>query len=131
MLPQSEIIKLFEEIMNFRPEVQESIGHYVYALLDPRNGKIFYIGRGVKNRIFDHNLEALKKYNEIASDEAENQELKEGEGKKIERINQIRKEGFEVIHLIHRYIPFGKNYNRTEEEAKAIAKEVESALIDA
>ena len=43
----------------------------------------------------------------------------------------IKNSGNEVIHLIHRYIPFGKDSSYTEDEAKKIAFEVESALIDA
>ena len=33
---------------------------YVYALKDPRDGKIFYAGQGSKNRVFDHFQEAKK-----------------------------------------------------------------------
>lgn len=34
------------------------LGKYVYALRDPRDGKIFYIGQGENNRIFDHFVES-------------------------------------------------------------------------
>ena len=32
----------------------EKLGNYVYALRDPRDGKVFYIGQGKGNRLFDH-----------------------------------------------------------------------------
>lgn len=32
--------------------------HYVYGLIDPRNKKIFYIGMGTGNRVFDHEKES-------------------------------------------------------------------------
>jgi hypothetical protein len=32
----------------------KKIGFYVYALQDPSTGTIFYVGKGVKNRWFDH-----------------------------------------------------------------------------
>jgi hypothetical protein len=34
------------------------LGKYVYALKDPRDGKVFYIGQGENDRIFDHFFEA-------------------------------------------------------------------------
>jgi len=36
----------------------EKLGKYVYALRDPRDGKIFYVGQGIRNRLFDHFKEA-------------------------------------------------------------------------
>ena len=40
--------------MSLPKEVQKRLGHYVYALIDPRDEKIFYVGKGVNNRAFDH-----------------------------------------------------------------------------
>ena len=43
----------------FSKGVSEQLDHYVYLLIDPRNGQTFYIGPGQKNRIFVHVNEEL------------------------------------------------------------------------
>lgn len=43
----------------FSNNVLMHLGHYVYALVDPFDGKIFYIGKGQENRVFDHAKAAL------------------------------------------------------------------------
>jgi len=40
--------------MSLPKEVQKKLGYYVYALVDPRDDKIFYVGKGTNNRAFDH-----------------------------------------------------------------------------
>jgi hypothetical protein len=37
---------------------KERLGKYVYALRDPRNGNIFYVGQGINDRVFEHFNEA-------------------------------------------------------------------------
>lgn len=37
---------------------KQSLGKYIYALRDPRDKKIFYIGQGLNNRVFSHLEEA-------------------------------------------------------------------------
>lgn len=44
----------------FSEAVCEKIGYYVYVLIDPRDSKIFYIGKGKGNRIFSHITCALE-----------------------------------------------------------------------
>lgn len=41
-------------IMEIPPEVQQRLGYYVYQLIDPTNGKVFYIGKGKGDRVLSH-----------------------------------------------------------------------------
>lgn len=90
--------------MEFPQSVIERIGTYVYILKDPRNSEVFYVGKGIGNRVFSHA-------------NAASHDLTETE--KISRINEIRKDGREVQYEIIRH-------GLTEDQAV----EVESALID-
>ena len=91
----------------FSPYVVEQISWYVYALQDPRDRKIFYIGKGKGNRVFAHAIDARAEgLSEVSQ--------------KIELIQAIHQAGKEVNTFIVRHgIP-------TEEQAYM----VESALID-
>ena len=88
----------------FSNKTIEELGFYVYALIDPRDSKIFYIGKGCGNRIFQHCKAAIKEKNESL---------------KLNRIRDIIKSGAQVNHYILRH-------KLTEEEAF----QIESALID-
>lgn len=92
----------------FSPEAIEKLRWYVYKLIDPRNGEVFYVGKGKGNRVFSHVNGAieLKDEDEISQ--------------KIETIREIHAQGLEVIHIIHRH-------NLDEQTAF----EVEAALVDA
>lgn len=80
--------------------------YYVYGLIDPRSKQIFYIGKGTKNRVFEHERESL------GSPESEKLKLK--------TISEIKDAGLEVEKIII-------NSNLTEEEAFA----AEASLINA
>ena len=41
-------------ITGFSKEVKEKLNHYVYRLVDPRNGQTFYVGEGCGDRVFAH-----------------------------------------------------------------------------
>lgn len=49
------MIKSFSE-----KALQALKGYYVYALIDPRDNKVFYIGKGVGDRVFNHEIESEK-----------------------------------------------------------------------
>lgn len=89
----------------FKQSVIEALGFYVYALVDPRDRRIFYIGKGENNRVFDHARDAL-----CGEDAA---------SLKLSTIRDILAEGEQVEYYILRH-------NLTEDEALL----VESALID-
>lgn len=98
--------------ISFSESVCEKLGFYVYRLIDPRNAETFYVGKGKGNRLFAH-----------ANDELTTSELEDDQdsvSEKIHRIRQIRNDGFQVLHVIHR--------NGMDEKT---AFEVEAALIDA
>lgn len=41
-------------IDNFSEETIKNLKSYVYKLIDPRDGKVFYVGKGKGNRVFSH-----------------------------------------------------------------------------
>lgn len=97
-----------EEQKQFSELVTRQLGHYVYRLIDPRNGATFYVGRGQGNRVFSH-----------AAGQEEPTESEDNEALKLKTIRAIKNAGFKVQHVIHRH--------RMDEDT---VKEVEAALID-
>ena len=95
------------EPVAFSPTVVQHLKHYVYRLIDPRNGETFYVGRGVDNRVFAH----IRAEAGLDGDAVDN---------KLVRIHAIRLAGLEVAHVIHRH---GLD--------AVTAVEIEAALIDA
>ncbi len=100
-----------ETINGFSPEVCNELKYYVYRLIDPRNGQTFYVGKGKYNRVFAHANDALKDCD--LSEEEDTASLK------LKTIRNIRREGLDVIYLIHSY---GLD--------EVTAYEVEAAVID-
>ena len=95
------------DTVQFPPEVINEIGHYVYRLIDPRNGETFYVGKGYGNRVFAH----VRGETSTGLDSLD---------ARLARIREIRNDGFSVQHVIHRH--------GLDEET---AYEVEGALLDA
>lgn len=95
-----------EPIQGFSKNALDAIGHYVYALVDPRNNEIFYVGKGSGTRIYDHARESIAP-------------LKAKPSKKTERIRSIICDRQTVGYYILRH-------NLTEQEAYI----VESTIID-
>lgn len=60
--------------------------YYVYGLIDPRDGQLFYIGKGTGNRVFQHVVESNKN--------------PESEKNKIKRIREIEYSGNHVKHIL-------------------------------
>jgi hypothetical protein len=60
----------------FPAEVSEQLKSYVYLYSDPRDGKPFYVGKGVGDRVFSHLEE-------------------ESDSKKVEKLKELRSEGHE------------------------------------
>ena len=93
-------------IKSFSQKSQFALGqYYVYGLIDPRNNKVFYVGKGTGNRVFAHEFESLKN--------PDSKKLK------LHTIKSIKDEGYEVKKIII-------NHDLTEEQAFA----AEAALIN-
>lgn len=72
----------------FDKRTEEAIGFYVYCLIDPRDDKPFYVGKGVGNRVFAHANDALESV--TASD-------------KLDIIRDITGAGLNVSYVIVRH----------------------------
>lgn len=72
----------------FDDKTIKEIWRYVYALKDPRNWEIFYIGRWKENRIFQHAKDALK--TNKSSD-------------KLDKIREIINEWYNVEYFLIRH----------------------------
>ena len=103
------------ELKKFRKYCRKhpnELGCYVYALADPTKGKeqVFYVGKGQKERMFNHILSSFK-HKELSEEQLV--------GEKLERIQRVHNFGHKVkMYILH--------YGLTNEHAFI----VESVLID-
>lgn len=88
----------------FDDKTIKEIWYYVYALRDPRNWEIFYIGKWISNRVFQHSKDALKT---------------EDKNDKLDRIREIIDAEHNVEHFLIRHWL-----------SEDIAHEIEATLID-
>lgn len=66
--------------------LEENGGYYVYGLIDPRNNKLFYIGKGSGNRVFQHTIESKNN--------------PDSEKMKLKTIKSIEESGNNVKHIL-------------------------------
>lgn len=90
--------------MVFKQSVIEELQYYVYCLVDPRDGKVFYIGKGYGNRVFQHATNALSSDDDTL---------------KLNMIRDIISGGNRVKYFIIRHKLSGE-----------VAYQIESTLID-
>jgi len=113
----------------FSSIVCERLQYYIYALIDPRDGKIFYIGKGSGNRVFDHARSARQQMS-----------ILDGETKASLKISIIidlwQTLHVEPLYYILRHgisvdnIAVKNNTNNKVNVSEGIAYELESLLID-
>ena len=96
---------------SFPQEVIEQLKHYVYRLIDPRNGETFYVGKGQGNQVFSH----------ATGDFTDERGEEDATDLKLLRIKEIKAAGLDVSHVIHRH----------GIDSPRVAYEIEAALIDA
>ncbi len=101
------------QLTSFSSEVASQLGHYVYRLVDPRDGVTFYVGKGQGNRVFDHKVGMA-----VLPEEADVPQALLSE--KMRRLNEIQAADLALVRIIHRH-----------GLSKSVAFEVEAALIDA
>ena len=89
----------------FDEKTRQELKYYVYVLLDPKDNKPFYVGKGIDNRVFNHLDCALT---DIDTSNA-----------KYDRIREVIQSGQTVKHVIVRH-------GLTESEAF----QIEATLID-
>lgn len=99
-----------KKFRNFLKLNSSELAYYVYALIDPVNKQVFYVGKGKGERMFAHVLESF-------TVDTTNSDI--SVGKKLERIQAIHNSGNKVeMRILH--------YGLTNEHAFI----VESVLID-
>lgn len=89
----------------FDEKSSQALKYYVYLLLDPADNKVFYVGKGIDNRVFNHLACALS---DIDTSNA-----------KYDKIREIIQSGYAVKHVIVRH-------GLSESEAF----QIEASLID-
>lgn len=96
-------------LLKFPVEIHADLGHYVYRLVDPRNGVTFYVGKGQKDRVFDHMRGAISA--DVDENGLENAMPQIDEvSEKVSVIRDILSEGLKPIHVIHRHGLSGRKH---------------------
>ena len=72
----------------FSQAVIEKLDYYVYFLQDPRTDEVFYVGKGIGNRVFNHLDCAIET---------------DGDTEKLDIIREVIKSGRSIKHYILRH----------------------------
>lgn len=89
----------------FDEKTIQKLQHYVYMLIDPLDKKVFYVGKGINNRVFEHLMLALTDADISTA--------------KYDKIREIMQSGNVVEHVIVRH-----------GLSKSEAYQIEATLID-
>lgn len=84
------------KLNSFPKEIHGNLGAYVYKLIDPRNGAVFYIGKGKGDRVFAHT-------NGILINDTAKEEYEDDESLKVKTIRDIYNSGLAPINIIVRH----------------------------
>ncbi|RZA20364.1 MAG: GIY-YIG nuclease family protein, partial [Proteobacteria bacterium] len=116
----SQLGWLRNERLQFSPAAEQMLGHYVYMLLHPDDGRVFYVGEGQRQRVFDHLLKAVQLISDGALQMIEDDEADPEHSEKLGTIAKIiATKRLPLMHIV-------RDGMDTQEEAQR----VEGALID-
>jgi len=107
------------------PRVVENLGLYVYALLDPRDRSIFYVGVGRGNKVYSHDWDALGEAGTLDAEGVGEADRDETRSAWTQRIRDIYAAGHSVEHIVLRHRIDGTH------DAASAAKEAAHVVVDA
>lgn len=81
-------------IDGFSPGVDKWLGHYVYRLVDPRDGQTFYVGMGKGDRVFSHYRNAVTPGADASDTD---------EQAKTALIQELVRHNLKPLYVIHRH----------------------------
>ncbi len=107
------------------PRVVENLGLYVYALRDPRDRSIFYVGVGRGNKVYSHDWDALGEAGTLDAEGVGEADRDETRSAWIQRIRDIYAAGHSVEHIVLRHRIDAAH------DADAAAREAAHVVVDA
>ena len=109
-------------IQEFTPSVIDALKYYVYCLVDPRDNRIFYIGKGKGNRVFQHAKDSLNENDQSLKLDIIRSILNEGKqvGLYILRHNMTEETAFTVESVLIDLLTYTK-FNKTNQLANIVA----------
>ncbi|WP_430331982.1 GIY-YIG nuclease family protein [Rhodococcus sp. ACT016] len=104
------------------PRVVENLGLYVYALLDPRDRSIFYVGVGRGNKVYSHDWDALGEAGTLDAEGVGDADRDETRSAWTQRIRDIYAAGHSVEHIVlrHRIDAAHDNVSAAKEAAHVV-----------